>query len=327
MATARPLTRTAPSVPALVIGGLCVAAGGRPVIEDLDLAIAPGETLGLVGESGCGKSLTALSILRLLAEPAVRITAGRIAVAGQDVRALDERGLERLRGSAAAMIFQEPMTSLNPVFTVGDQIAEALLLHRAMPRRAALDRAADLMARVGIPAPRAALDRYPHQLSGGQRQRVMIAMALACEPQLLIADEPTTALDVTVQAQILDLIDDLRREQSMAVLLITHDLGVVSQVCDRVAVMYGGRIVEEARAADLFARPRHRYTAALLRTIPAMNPPGAPLPAIPGSVPPPGQRPPGCAFAPRCEAPVPCCAAEMPTLSPAPHRVRCWNPA
>jgi oligopeptide/dipeptide ABC transporter ATP-binding protein len=327
MATARLSACGAPGAPALAIDGLCIAAGGHTVIDGVDLAIAPGETLGLVGESGCGKSLTALAILRLLAEPAVRVTAGRITVAGRDVRALDERGLEKLRGEAAAMIFQEPMTSLNPVFTVGDQIAEALLLHRALPRRAAFDRAADLMARVGIPAPRTALERYPHQLSGGQRQRVMIAMALACEPRLLIADEPTTALDVTVQAQILDLIDDLRRERAMAVLLITHDLGVVSQVCDRVAVMYGGRIVEEAPAAELFSRPRHRYTAALLRTIPAMNPPGRPLPAIPGTVPPPGHRPPGCAFAPRCEAPVARCAAEMPALSEEPHRMRCWNPA
>ena len=313
--------------PVLHIAGLRVEAGGNAVIDGVDLSLAPGEMLGLVGESGCGKSVTALSILRLLPEGAMRIAGGRITVAGQDVLTLDEAGLQALRGRAAAMIFQEPMTALNPVFSVGDQIAEALLLHDPMPRRAALDAAAGLLARVGIPAPRAALGRFPHQLSGGQRQRVMIAMALACGPRLLVADEPTTALDVTVQAQILDLLDDLRRETGMAVLLITHDLGVVSQYCDRVAVMYGGRIVEEAPAGALFAAPRHRYTGALMRTIPAANPPGAPLPAIPGAVPPPGRRPPGCAFHPRCGAPVDRCAAEMPPLTGGAHRVRCWNPA
>jgi oligopeptide/dipeptide ABC transporter ATP-binding protein len=313
--------------PALAIEGLCVNAGSVPVIEGVDLAIAPGEMVGLVGESGCGKSLTALSILRLLAEPPMRITAGRIGVDGQDVLAMAPHALERFRGQTAAMVFQEPMTSLNPVFTVGDQVCEALLLHKAMPRDAAREQAAALLARVGLPAPAEALRRYPHQLSGGQRQRVMIAMALACAPKLLVADEPTTALDVTVQAQILDLIDDLRRETGMAVLLITHDLGVVSQYCDRVAVMYGGRIVEQAPADALFAAPRHRYTSALLRTIPALNPPGTDLPAIPGTVPQPGHRPAGCCFAPRCDAALARCGAEMPALEGSAHRVRCWNPA
>ena len=313
--------------PLLEIENLHISALGRPVIEGIDLVIRAGESLGLVGESGCGKSVTALATLRLLAEPAMRVGQGAILLDGRDLLALPERAMERVRGNDIAMIFQEPMTSLNPVFSVGDQIAEAILLHRPMPRAQAMTQAADLLALVGIPAPRAALGRYPHQMSGGQRQRVMIAMALACEPRLLVADEPTTALDVTVQAQILDLLDDLRRQRGMAVLLITHDLGVVAQYCDRVAVMYGGRIVEQASAADLFARPRHRYTQALLRTIPASNPPGSDLPAIPGSVPPPGRRPPGCAFQPRCSASVAECPTRMPDLVGDTHLVRCWNPA
>jgi oligopeptide/dipeptide ABC transporter ATP-binding protein len=313
--------------PLLALENLHIAAGQRPVVEDLSLTIAAGEMLGLVGESGCGKSVTALAIMRLLATPPMHITTGAIHFAGRDVLALSEAELEGLRGDDVAMIFQEPMTSLNPVFTVGDQIAEALRLHRGAGRTEALAEAANLLALVGIPAPSEAVTRYPHQLSGGQRQRVMIAMALACEPKLLIADEPTTALDVTVQAQILDLLDDLRRKRGMAVLLITHDLGVVSQYCDRVAVMYGGRIVELAPSAELFAHPRHRYTAALLATIPAANPPGTDLPAIAGSVPAPGSRPVGCAFAPRCTAAVARCAEEMPVLTAGPHPFRCWNPA
>jgi oligopeptide/dipeptide ABC transporter ATP-binding protein len=313
--------------PLLSIEDLHVAAAGRPVIEGVSLDIAPGEMVGLVGESGCGKSVTALAVMRLLASPPMRQTGGTIRLDRRDLSALDDRAMQAVRGNDIAMIFQEPMTSLNPVFSIGDQVAEAITLHRPLPRAQALDQAADLLALVGIPAPRAALARYPHQMSGGQRQRVMIAMALACEPRLLVADEPTTALDVTVQAQILDLLDDLRRARGMAVLLITHDLGVVSQYCDRVAVMYGGRIVEQAPAADLFARPRHRYTRALLATIPAANPPGAELPAIPGTVPPPGARPPGCAFHPRCAALLDRCRSDLPPLAGVAHLVRCWNPA
>jgi len=311
----------------LTIEDLHIDVGSRPVIEGVSLCLAPGEMLGLVGESGCGKSVTALSIMRLLAEPPMRITGGTIRFEGTDILSLGEAELEELRGDRIAMIFQEPMTSLNPVFTIGNQIAEVVLLHRNVGRAEAEARAVELLRRVGIPAPEAAMERYPHQLSGGQRQRVMIAMALACDPKLLIADEPTTALDVTVQAQILDLIDDLRRETGMAVLLITHDLGVVSQYCDRVAVMYGGRVVEEASSAELFAHPRHRYTEALLKTIPASNPPGADLPAIPGTVPPPGLRPPGCAFHPRCHAMVEPCTNVLPALEGEAHRIRCWNPA
>ena len=313
--------------PLLAIEDLHIAVGRRPVIEGVSLTIAPGEMLGLVGESGCGKSVTALAIMRLLAEPPMRVEKGSIRFGDVDILSLSEHQLEALRGNDIAMIFQEPMTSLNPVFSIGDQIAEVVLLHRRVSRAEADQRAVDLLARVGIPAPAAAMSRYPHQLSGGQRQRVMIAMALACDPKLLVADEPTTALDVTVQAQILDLIDDLRRETGMSVLLITHDLGVVSQYCDRVAVMYGGRVVEEAPAAELFAHPRHRYTEALLRTIPASNPPGALLPAIPGTVPPPGNRPAGCTYHPRCHAMVEPCPRVMPELVGGDHLARCWNPA
>ncbi|SFZ82086.1 oligopeptide transport system ATP-binding protein [Devosia enhydra] len=313
--------------PLLAIEGLEIAAHGRPILEGVNLTIGAGEMVGLVGESGCGKSVTALSIMRLIAEPPMRITGGSIRFKDKDILGLDEKGLEALRGDEIAMIFQEPMTSLNPVFSIGDQIAETVRLHRPVSRRDALDRAAELLGRVGIPSPKAALERFPHQLSGGQRQRVMIAMALACDPELLVADEPTTALDVTVQAQILELIDDLRREKGMAVLLITHDLGVVSSYCDRVAVMYGGRIVEEAPAEQLFAHPMHRYTEALLRTIPASNPPGTALPAIPGTVPPPGKRPKGCTYHPRCHAMIGVCAETLPELEGEAHKVRCWNPA
>jgi oligopeptide/dipeptide ABC transporter ATP-binding protein len=313
--------------PLLSIEDLHVDAGGVPIIEGVDLRIAAGEMLGVVGESGCGKSVTALAAMRLLAEPPMRVSKGAIRFMGRDLRDLTEPEMQAIRGRDMAMIFQEPMTSLNPVFSVGDQVAEVLHLHTDLSPRACLDRAAELFATVGIPAPKAALDRYPHQMSGGQRQRVMIAMALACGPKLLVADEPTTALDVTVQAQILDLLHRLRQDTGMAVLLITHDLGVVSQYCDRVAVMYGGRIVEEAPTADLFAHPSHRYTRALLRTIPASNPPGVDLPAIRGTVPPPGKRPPGCSFHPRCDAAVAECPVEVPALTGESHLTRCWNPA
>ena len=313
--------------PLLSVEGLGVAMGGVPVLEDVSFAIAPGETLGLVGESGCGKSVTALSIMRLLPEPPARIASGRIVFDGTDLLDLDAERLRSIRGDRIAMIFQEPMTSLNPVFSIGDQIGESLIVHRGASRAAARAEAARLLDLVGIPAAASRLDRYPHELSGGQRQRAMIAIALACKPRLLIADEPTTALDVTVQAQILDLIARLRRELGMAVLLITHDLGVVAEFCDRVAVMYAGRIVEEAPATALFAAPGHRYTEALLRSMPAANAPGRDLPSIPGSVPPPAARGAGCVFAPRCGFATPRCRAELPPLGAPPHRLRCWHPA
>jgi oligopeptide/dipeptide ABC transporter ATP-binding protein len=313
--------------PLLSVEDLSLTIAGEAVVDQVSFALMPGEMLGLVGESGCGKTVTALAITRLLPEPPVRIAGGRILFEGRDLLAVGREALRSVRGGEIGMIFQEPMTSLNPVFTVGDQIAEAVLLHRPVGRRAARERAAALLDQVGIPSPAAALGRYPHQMSGGQRQRVMIAIALACDPKLLIADEPTTALDVTVQAQILELIDDLRRRSGMAVLLITHDLGVVSEYCDRIAVMYAGRIVETAPVRDLFRRPRHRYTEALMRTIPAANPPGSPLPVVSGMVPPPGLRPAGCAFTPRCHAPVERCPGEMPPLAGEAHKARCWNPA
>ena len=313
--------------PLLSVEGLGVAMGGVPVLEDVSFAIAPGETLGLVGESGCGKSVTALSLMRLLPEPPARVTGGRIVFDGADLLAMDAASLRAIRGDRVAMIFQEPMTSLNPVFTIGDQIGESLIVHRGASRAAARAEATRLLDLVGIPAAASRLDRYPHELSGGQRQRAMIAIALACKPRLLIADEPTTALDVTVQAQILDLIARLRRELGMAVLLITHDLGVVAEFCDRVAVMYAGRIVEEAPATALFAAPGHRYTEALLRSMPAANAPGRDLPSIPGSVPPPAARGAGCVFAPRCGFATPRCRAELPPLGAPPHRLRCWHPA
>ena len=296
-------------------------------VDGVSFDIAPGETFALLGESGCGKSMTALSAMRLVPEPAGRISSGAIRLHGEDLLSLPEVAMRDVRGRRIAMIFQEPMTSLNPVFNIGDQISEVILLHRNVDKNTARKEVISLLHRVGIPAPETALDRYPHELSGGQRQRVMIAMALSCDPRLLVADEPTTALDVTVQAQILDLLDDLRRENGMAVLLITHDLGVVSQYCDRVAVMYGGQVVEMAKSELLFSHPKHRYTQALLQTIPAANLPGKALPAIVGNVPPPGQRPSGCYFHPRCSAKKEVCSVQMPELTRDGHMFRCWNPA
>jgi oligopeptide/dipeptide ABC transporter ATP-binding protein len=314
--------------PVLSVRRLSLAIGACALADDVSFDLHPGEMLGLVGESGCGKSVTALSILRLLPQPPIRITGGSIMFGGIDLAKAAPSEMSAIRGRQIGMIFQEPMTSLNPVFTVGDQIAEPLMLHRGLRRAAALRRAAELLDLVGIAEPVRALERYPHQMSGGQRQRVMIAIAVSCEPRLLIADEPTTALDVTVQAQVLALIARLRAEMGLACLLITHDLGVVSEVCERAMVMYAGRIVEEGPVETLFAAPRHRYTQALIETIPAMNPPGTRLPAIPGQVPRPGERGEACAFAPRCAASVPRCKAELPALVQADgHAAACWNPA
>ncbi len=322
-------TQSAHSVASvLAIENLSLAAGSVQLTSNISLSIRSGEMVGLVGESGCGKSVTALSILRLLPEPQIRIASGRILFDGRDLAILPQRAMTALRGRSIGMIFQEPMTSLNPVFTVGAQIAEPLLIHLKMSAVAARTRAADLLDRVGIDEPRRMLDRYPHQLSGGQRQRVMIAIAIACEPKLLIADEPTTALDVTVQAQVLALVDTLRREMGLACLLITHDLGVVATVCDRVLVMYAGRIVEQGPVASLLTAPRHRYTRALIDTIPSRNSPGTRLPAIPGQVPSPGNHPDGCAFHPRCAAIAGPCASRVPALVVDDTRgVACWNPA
>jgi peptide/nickel transport system ATP-binding protein len=273
-------------------------------VDGVSLAIEEGETVALVGESGCGKSVTALSILGLVPSPPGRIVGGEILLEGRDLLRLDHRALRDVRGNRIGMIFQEPMTSLNPVFTVGNQIVEAIEEHRPVGRKAARRRAAELLDLVGLPDPRRLLGEYPHRLSGGMRQRVMIAMALACEPKLLIADEPTTALDVTTQAQILDLLSTLQQRLGMAMLFIAHDLGVVARIARRVAVMYAGRKVEEAAVADLLAHPRHPYTQGLLASLPDPEhdldgKPGR-LKEIPGLVPPLHALPPGCAFAPRC---------------------------
>ena len=246
-------------------------AGTVRAVDGVDFALSQGETLGMVGESGCGKSVTALSILRLIPSPPGKVLSGEVRFGGRDLLQLSEREMRTVRGKEIAMIFQEPMTSLNPVFTVGDQVGEAVRLHQRKSRREAREVAIEMFRRVGIPSPEDRISAYPHQLSGGMRQRVMIAMALACKPDLLIADEPTTALDVTIQAQILDLLRSLQRDLGMSILLITHDLGVVAETCDEVVVMYAGRIVERARSESLFAAPRHHYTAGLLRSVPRIE--------------------------------------------------------
>jgi oligopeptide/dipeptide ABC transporter ATP-binding protein len=279
----------------------------------VSFAIDPGQTLGIVGESGCGKTMTALSILRLT-PPAARVS-GRIVFDGRDLLTLSEAEMRHLRGNAIAMIFQEPMSSLNPVFTVGNQVAEAVRLHQRLSRRAARQKAIEMLRLVEIPEPERRVDDYPHQLSGGMRQRVMIAMALSCHPQVLIADEPTTALDVTIQAQILDLLAGLQQRLGMALILVTHDLGVVAERADAVAIMYAGRIVEQAPVETIFARPLHPYTRGLLRSIPKVGAERARrLEAIPGVVPDLLHLPAGCHFRDRCASAIATCATTDPTL-------------
>ncbi|MBN8247824.1 MAG: ABC transporter ATP-binding protein [Verrucomicrobia bacterium] len=319
------------SDPLLAIRDLCLefrtAGGWARVVDGVSLTIREGETLALVGESGCGKSVTALSIARLLPSPPARIAGGEIRVAGRDVVAMSSRELRSIRGGVVSYVFQEPGASLNPVFRVGRQIRESLQLHR--PDRATDDEVVRLLKLVGIPAPEIRARDYPHQLSGGMQQRVMIAMALASEPRLLVADEPTTALDVTIQAQILDLLRDLRKRLGMAVLLITHNLGIVGDLADRVAVMYAGQVVEEAPAAELLRSPRHPYTRALMQSVPELGHASERLRAIPGTVPAPGRWPSGCRFAPRCPVVRPDCSQSSPPLLEvaAGSRVRCpyWN--
>ena len=288
-------------------------AGLVKSVDGVSFYLDRGELLGLVGESGCGKSITALSVMRLIAPPG-KIVSGHINFDGKDLLKLSDEEMRQMRGDDIAMIFQDPMTSLNPVFTVGEQIAEALRLHRNLSRKQAWEATIEAMREVAIPDPGRRVGDYPHQLSGGMRQRVMIAMALACDPKLLIADEPTTALDVTIQAQILELLDDLRKQRELAVLLITHDLGVVAEVADRVAVMYTGRIVEESPVDELFARPKHPYTEGLLRSVPKLTSEFAAkkdrLETIEGVVPRPTDLPPGCHFAPRCPHRMPRCTDE-----------------
>ncbi|MCE9626373.1 MAG: ABC transporter ATP-binding protein [Candidatus Eisenbacteria bacterium] len=296
-------------------------------VDGVSYALAAGETLAVVGESGSGKSVTSLSILRLVASPPGRIVGGSIRFRGRDLLSLPESEMRAIRGREISMIFQEPMTSLNPVHTCGDQIAEVVRLHEKVGAAEARARAIEMLTLVGIPSPETRVDEYPHQMSGGMRQRVMIAMALACRPAVLIADEPTTALDVTIQAQILDLLQRLRRELGMAVLLITHDLGVVAETADRVAVMYAGQVVEQGDVRTVFRSTRHPYTAGLLASLPKLGGDADRLRVIPGTVPDPAAFPSGCRFHPRCPVAVERCRRELPELreiTPG-HQVRCFR--
>lgn len=301
-------------------------------VDDVSFHVRRGETLAIVGESGCGKSVSALSIMRLVPNPPGRIVGGEILLEGTDLLILDDAEMRQIRGNRISMIFQEPMTSLNPVIRIGDQISEAVQLHRDMSAKAAREQAVEMLRLVRIPEPARRAQEYPHQLSGGMRQRAMIAMALACRPALLIADEPTTALDVTIQAQILALILDLQKQLGMGLILITHDLGVVAQTAQRVIVMYAGKKVEEADVETLFANPRHPYTRGLMASIPAVptqSKASARLNEIPGTVPALTHLPPGCAFAPRCSLAVERCRQEYPPLQDfgGGHLAACWRAA
>ncbi|MBK6008017.1 ABC transporter ATP-binding protein [Ramlibacter ginsenosidimutans] len=301
--------------------------GRFPAVDGVSFSVAAGQTLAIVGESGCGKSVTALSIMGLVPNPPGRIAGGSIRFEGRELVGATKRNLLALRGNGMAMIFQEPMSSLNPAFTIGEQIVEGLLRHRSITRAAAQERAIEVLRQVRIPAPEQRFHEYPHKLSGGMRQRAMIAMALACSPRLLIADEPTTALDVTIQAQILELMRTLQAETGTAVILITHDLGVVAEVADEVAVMYAGRIVERAPVRLLFDEPQHPYTVGLLGSIPRLDLAQERLASIEGQVPPPLQRPPGCNFADRCPFAVAQCREQVPPLREiaAGHASACWR--
>jgi peptide/nickel transport system ATP-binding protein len=323
--------------PVLEVSGLSTVFHTRRglvrAVQDVSFSVNPGETLAIVGESGCGKTITALSLMRLIPIPPGEIVSGSVKVDGTDLLRLDEAAMRQMRGSKIAMIFQEPMTALNPLLTIGRQIAEMVVLHDKLSRRAARGRAVEMLHRVRIPEPERRAREYPHQMSGGMRQRAMIAMALACKPKVLIADEPTTALDVTIQAQILDLIGDLRHEFGTAVVLITHDLGVVAETADRVIVMYAGRKVEEAPVRELFANPMHPYMTGLLSSIPkagsarGLTRPEDRLTEIPGIVPPLNDLPSGCAFNPRCPmAEDQCRVAVPPFEAKRPnHFAACWR--
>lgn len=298
----------------LEVVNLRVQFGALPVVDGVSFTLRAGEVLGIVGESGSGKSVSALAVMRLL-PPEATITADRMILMGENLLTASERRYESLRGAAMGMIFQEPMTALNPVLTIGSQIVETVRRHTGASARQARAQALDALKRVGIPAAAQRIDEYPHQMSGGMRQRVMIAMALACRPRVLIADEPTTALDVTIQAQILDLLQDLQEEYRMGTVMITHDLGVVSSFADRVMIMYAGQVVERAAAAELFDAPAHPYTEGLLASIPSTETDVDRLYTIPGMVPPPFAFPPGCRFAPRCAYARPVCTAARPPLA------------
>src|SRR4051794_20540118 len=314
--------------PLLEVDGLTVAfgtsGGALTVVDDVAFSVDTGETLGLVGESGCGKSVSSLAVMGLVSERTGRVRARTLRLGAHDLTTVSKPVLRSLRGPEMAMIFQEPMTSLNPAFTIGNQIAESVRAHQKVSRAHAKTRAVEMLDRVGIPDPQRRVKDYPHAFSGGMRQRAMIAMALANDPKLLIADEPTTALDVTIQAQILDLLKALQRDTGMAIVFVTHDLGVVADICDRVVVMYAGEVVEESALEPVFDRPRHPYSAGLLASMPQSTPPGAPLTVIPGQVPSPDAWPVGCRFAARCPHSQPVCtAAPVPWTDAADGGVRC----
>jgi peptide/nickel transport system ATP-binding protein len=299
--------------------------GPLTVVNGVSFHVSAGETVGVVGESGCGKSVTSESILRLLNEKSTKYE-GEINFKNRNLLTLSEDEMRDIRGNEISMIFQDPMTSLNPVYTIGNQIAESIMIHQKLNKKAAYAKAIDMLRLTGIPSPEKRVNEYPHELSGGMRQRVMIAIALACQPSLLIADEPTTALDVTIQSQILDLIQDLKQELNMGVVLITHDLGVVAEACTRVVVMYLGEIIEEAKVEDLFANPLHPYTKGLLKSIPQLDGDRSQkLYVIQGSVPHLSNVPKGCRFAPRCAYATEICGQTPPELSGTAHKVRCWN--
>ena len=302
--------------------------GVAKAVDGVDLELKEGGTLGVVGESGCGKSVTALSVMRLIPDPPGKITQGEILFGGTNLLDLSEAEMRKIRGRSISMIFQEPMTSLNPVFQIGDQISEVLRLHEGMSRKEAWDRSVEMLKMVGIPSPERRVQEYPHQLSGGMRQRAMIAMALACSPKLMIADEPTTALDVTIQAQILELINRLQKDKGMSVILITHNLGVIAETAQKVAVMYAGRIVEYAEVKPIFGKPMHPYTQGLLKSIPRLDEGHARkarLEAIPGLVPSLLELPPGCKFSNRCKYVFEKCGEEPQLIEAEPgHMVRCW---
>ncbi len=283
-------------------------------LDGISYDVRKGETICLVGESGCGKTVSALTILRIIPQPPGEVMGGKILFNGQDLLELSEEDMQKIRGNHIAMVFQEPMTSLNPVFTIGDQIKEAILVHEQLEKNETLRRCIQLLKDVGIPSPENRLNDYPHQLSGGQRQRVMIAMALACNPDLVIADEPTTALDVTIQVQILDLFKELQEKRNMSLLYITHDLGVVANIADRIYVMYSGIIVEQGRTHDIFHNPCHPYTQGLLASLPSPSKRGSTLHSIPGAVPDPAYKPSGCPFHPRCEYATEICRSQFPEM-------------
>jgi len=297
-----------------------------PAVNGVDFNLKPGETLGIVGESGCGKSITSMSIMRLIPTPPGKIVGGEILFEDRDIVKMSEAEIRKIRGNDIAMIFQEPMTSLNPVFTIGSQIMEAIMLHQKMDKKAAREKCIEMLRLVGIPRADEVVDDYPHQFSGGMRQRAMIAMALSCNPKLLIADEPTTALDVTIQAQIIELMKELKEKLNTAIMLITHDLGVVAEMADHVIVMYAGRIVEDANVIDLFKDPKHPYTIGLMKSKPSLEGSAKRLDVIPGSVPNPLAMPAGCSFHPRCSHAMEVCKKQVPELTSigGGRKVRCW---